>query len=57
MANRTGFIISIGEIEKKWRIDHGVKDKGHTNMSGFGFLRRIQRLPAMDWSAKNQAET
>jgi quercetin dioxygenase-like cupin family protein len=39
MANRTGFIISIGEIEKKWRIDHGVKDKGHTNMSGFGFLR------------------
>jgi quercetin dioxygenase-like cupin family protein len=39
MAARTGFIMSIGDIEKARRIVHGAKDVGHTNMSGYGFLR------------------
>jgi quercetin dioxygenase-like cupin family protein len=39
MAKRTGFILSVGDIEKAWQIEHDIKAEGHTNMSGFGFLR------------------
>lgn len=40
MVERTGFILSIGDIEQAWHIEHGVKAEEHTNMSGYGYLRR-----------------
>jgi len=42
MAKRTGFILSVGDIEKAWQIEHDIKAEGHTNMSGFGFLRPVR---------------
>ena len=36
--NRKGFILSIKDIEKSWRIEHAADAEGHHNMQGFGFL-------------------
>ena len=36
--NRKGFILSINDIEKSWRIEHAADAEGHHNMQGFRFL-------------------
>ena len=38
MEKGKGFILSIKDIDKAWRIEHSADAVGHHNMHGYGFL-------------------
>jgi len=35
---RKGFILTIDDVERSWRIEQGATAEGHHNMQGYGFL-------------------